>query len=176
MQRSPPGSITDLPHVQGTKGSNASLPSTALQPPAEQDLLQDTPAAFRSEMAGPSQQTSSLLEDLRSILQALPTKADIEALVSRIEEAHSHDIQEVKEEVQSLAIRVETGETSVTSLEHRMSALENAQATQMATAVDLQLHLEDLEDRSRRNNLRLWGLPEATGTGGHSGDSGGHLP
>lgn len=27
----------------------------------------------------------------------------------------------------------------------------------------LQLHLEDLEDRSRQSNLRLRGLPETTG-------------
>lgn len=30
--------------------------------------------------------------------------------------------------------------------------------------VNLQLHLEDLENKSRRNNLRLRGLPEATDT------------
>lgn len=33
----------------------------------------------------------------------------------------------------------------------------------MDTAIVLQLHLEDLEDRSRRNDLQLWGLSEATG-------------
>lgn len=34
----------------------------------------------------------------------------------------------------------------------------------MDAAVALQLYLEDLEDRSRRQNLRLRGLPESTGT------------
>lgn len=69
----------------------------------------------------------------------------------------------MREEVQSLAIRVETGEASITSLESQMTALERTQATQTTTAVDLQLNLEDMEDHSRRNNLQLRGIPEATG-------------
>lgn len=48
-------------------------------------------------------------------------------------------------------------------LMNRIEALERSQESQDATAIDLQLHLEDLEDRSRRNNLRLRGIPEATG-------------
>lgn len=42
-----------------------------------------------------------------------------------------------------------------------MAALERSRISQADTAADLQLHLED---RSRRNNLGLMGLPEATGT------------
>lgn len=33
----------------------------------------------------------------------------------------------------------------------------------MEATVSLQLHLEDVEDQSRHNNLRLWGLLETTG-------------
>lgn len=32
----------------------------------------------------------------------------------------------------------------------------------ISATIDLQLHLEGMEDRSRHNNLRLCGLPEAT--------------
>lgn len=96
-------------------------------------------------------------------------------MVLRIEEAHGRAIQEVREKVQSLAVQVETGEASITSLESRVTALEQTQTSQALTAVDLQLHLEDMEDRSRRNNLRMRGLSEATGRGS-GGHSGGHLP
>lgn len=41
-----------------------------------------------------------------------------------------------------------------------MSQLEQVQCSQVTT---LQLHKEEREDRSRRNNLRLHGIPEATG-------------
>lgn len=44
-----------------------------------------------------------------------------------------------------------------------MEALEQSRITQADTEVDLQLDLEDFEDRSRRNKVQLRGIPEATG-------------
>lgn len=49
------------------------------------------------------------------------------------------------------------------ALETRVQALERANASHMVESQEMQLHLEEMEDRSRRNNLRLRGLPEATG-------------
>lgn len=98
------------------------------------------------------------------MLQALPMKADIEALILRIEEAHSRDITEVRSDLHSLTERVDTEEAAISTLELRVSALEHSQTSQATLAGEMQLHLEEMEDRSRRNNLRLQGLPEATGT------------
>lgn len=64
----------------------------------------------------------------------------------------------VRADVTSLTERVDTGEADISSLEHRVAALVRSRISQADTAVDLQLHLEDLDDRSHR------GLPEATGT------------
>lgn len=66
--------------------------------------------------------------------------------------------------IHSLSGRVESGKASVSSLETKVLALEGFQSSQAATASNLQLHLEELADRSCRNNLRLWGIPEATGS------------
>lgn len=95
--------------------------------------------------------------------EALPTKSDIEALISWVEEAHACDIQEIRAELQTITERVDTGETSISALAQWVDSLEHSQESQATTAVELQLRLEDLEDRSHRNNLRLRGLPEATG-------------
>lgn len=65
-------------------------------------------------------------------------------------------------EVQSISERLTSRESSLTALEQQMSALDGAQISYMDTAVELQLHMEDLEDQSCRINLRLRGL-EATG-------------
>lgn len=81
-----------------------------------------------------------------------------------MEEAHHCDIQAVQAEVYLLSERIDTSESSISSLEHQVTALERSHVSQVDTAVDLQLHLKDLEDRSRRNNLWLWGPPEGTGT------------
>ncbi|XP_040215518.1 uncharacterized protein LOC120945431 [Rana temporaria] len=51
----------------------------------------------------------------------------------------------------------------VATLESRMAAVEAMQAAQADTLIAQQLRLEEIEDRSRGNNLRLRGLPEATG-------------
>lgn len=78
----------------------------------------------------------------------------------RLEETHRRDIQEVREDVSALANRVSTGEASFSTLENPVSELERSQDHHRDTAITLQLHLEDVEDQSRRNNLRLRGLPE----------------
>lgn len=98
--------------------------------------------------------------EIRAMLEALPTRSDIEALILKLEETHRRDFQEVKADVSSLAERVTSGEASFTALEQRVAGLERARDQHRDTAVALQLHLEDVEDRSRRNNLRLRGLPE----------------
>lgn len=54
-----------------------------------------------------------------------------------------------------------TGETNVSALEMRLKQVQDVQATSILTQ---QLRLEEMEDRSRRNNLRLRGLPEAMGS------------
>lgn len=134
-----------------------SLPTPSQEP----DPLADTPAAFCPEMADLTSSQGRLNADLCAILQALPTKSDIEALILRIEEAHSRDIHEVRTELHSVADRVTSGE--VTSLMARVQALEWTCESHWLEAQEMQLHLEEMEDRSLRNNLRLRGIPEATG-------------
>lgn len=42
-------------------------------------------------------------EDIRALIQALPTKADIEALILRLDDAHGQELHMVRTEVQTLA-------------------------------------------------------------------------
>lgn len=72
-------------------------------------------------------------------------------------------MQVIKAEVHLLSERMDSGEASLSTLEHRVTALERSQTAHANTAVDLQLQLKDLENRSHRNNLRLQASPEATG-------------
>lgn len=162
-QRVSPGAIIAAPRVRSLTGDSAPVSLNSIPPSDDTVLALETPTTAPTDMAGTSHRSSDMPDDIRSILQSLPTKADIEGLILRIEEAHSRDIQEVRADLHTLTDRVDSGETIISSLTHRIEALERSQESQDATAVDLQLHLEDLEDRSRRNNLRLRGIPEATG-------------
>lgn len=171
-QRVTPGAIVTAPRVQSMAETDTlELPASPTSS-TSLDCFSETPVTLQAVMAGLSQRLSGIPEDLRIILQTLPTKVDIEALPSRadieslilrVEEAHNREIQEIREEIHGLTEWVESSDTSILSLTQWVSALERSQASQTATAIDLQLHLEDLEDHSRRNNLRLRGITEATG-------------
>lgn len=97
-------------------------------------LLPDTctgiPSVLRSDYGEPSQPPSQqprVDAELRSLLQALPTKADIVVLIATVEAAHRKEMNAVKADVGALTARVETGEASLAALERRMSAVEEIQ-------------------------------------------------
>lgn len=70
----------------------------------------------------------------------------------------------MRTELNAVTERVSLGETLVASLEALVQAVEQTQAAQDTAAQEMQLHLEEMEDRSCRNNLRLRGIPEAMGS------------
>lgn len=84
-------------------------------------------------------------------------------LIGRVEAAHRKEIRAIKQEVHSLSDRLTAGEVSMSEIDRRVSVLDSQHRVQTEAAIGLQLHMEEMEDRSRRNNLRLRGLPEATG-------------
>lgn len=110
-------------------------------------------------------------QDIRALLQALPTwskiaapptRNDIETLILCLEETHRRDMQEARGEISSIAERVATGAELVESLDGRVLELEQSRDQHRDTAVALQVHLDDIEDQSRHNNLRLRGIPKDT--------------
>lgn len=97
------------PKMVAPCGMSRTSPDPGVQPasPAasvSSDYYADSPMAFRS-VPGPSSQPLTLCihSDLRALLHALPTKADIEALFGRLEEQHHKDFVEVRWEVQTLS-------------------------------------------------------------------------
>lgn len=77
-------------------------------------LYTGSPAASTSNQ-GPLpclQGTYGVDEELKAILRALPMRADIEALVGRLEAAHKKEISEVKKDVETLSACLTSGESS----------------------------------------------------------------
>lgn len=83
-------------------------------------------------------------------------------MFSKLEIAHKADMQEIKAGLQSLTNRLDEVETIVPPIKTAITELQTAVAAQKTTIQALNTHLEDLEDRGRRNNIRILGLPEAT--------------
>lgn len=122
--------------------------------PESQDLTypHSTPLTLRADA------------ELRALLQALPTRANMESLANRLETSHRQDIAAVRSDITMLTERMGAGVAKVSVQEWRLQRVEEAQAAQVTSILSQQLRLEEMEDRSRRNNLRLRGMPEATGT------------
>lgn len=117
------------------------------------DVIQDTQDSHNTPL------TLHADEELRALLRAIPTRADFESLASRLEASHRRDIAAVRTDITALSERMGAGEATVTELTQRLKQVEDTQTNQTKVLLTKQLHLEEIEDRSRRNNLRIRGLP-----------------
>lgn len=109
-------------------GNHASHSSPALPAASmSSEAYPDIPPAFLSDPRRSSPYPPTTYQEdneLRTLLQALPTKSDMEALIGRVEAAHRQELQIVRKEVQVLSSRLTTGEASLSTLDQRVSALE----------------------------------------------------
>lgn len=85
-------------------------------------------------------------------------------MISNLEEAHRRETQEIRGQLTGVAHKVKVVENRTTKAEVRITALEELQAQHTLQLLALHLHVEDLEDRNRRNNLRQCGIPKAEGS------------
>lgn len=128
--------------MAGTQATGNS-PNPQVEPVIPDSFL-DTPPDFHPDPGGPSQPSSLLYRtdtELRFLLQALPTKADIVAFIGTVETAHRKELKEVKSELKGLSSRLAKCETSLSTLDHRVTALEELQETHVEALIDQQLHL-----------------------------------
>lgn len=110
--------------MEGTPASGSSLTTQAA--PDVPDSFLSTLADYHPESGDTSQPLSHLYRadsELRSLLLALPTKADIVALIGMVEVAHRKELGELKTELKGLSSRLAKGESSLSALDHRVAAL-----------------------------------------------------
>ncbi|KAM9311579.1 rap guanine nucleotide exchange factor 6-like [Gastrophryne carolinensis] len=102
---------------------------------------------------------------IRAILQCLPTKAelkaDLEAVAVTIERALRREIEDLQQKSSALDTKIASLEDSRTDHETRLVALERAQELHHQQLIDLRLQTDDQENRNRRNNLKIRGIPES---------------
>uniref|UniRef100_A0A8C5R5T1 Uncharacterized protein n=1 Tax=Leptobrachium leishanense TaxID=445787 RepID=A0A8C5R5T1_9ANUR len=121
-------------------------------------------AAAMADMRGPGSPTLSAgsAEDteVREALKLLPTRTDLEGLFARLEAKFDARFEELGADIKHLGGRVhdleEDREAAMTKTQH-LETLLSTQATQIAS---LFRWVDDLDNRGRRNNIRVRGLPE----------------
>lgn len=100
--------------------------------------------------------------DTRSFLSTLSTKADMDRMTLTLQQVLREEFREVKDSLHSLSSRADTMEQTPISTDQKIATLEATLTIQSQHLHALRLQQDDLENRSRRNNLKLWGIPEAT--------------
>lgn len=98
---------------------------------------------------------------LRDIVAYLTTKQDLQAMETSIVIALTRELHDLRQQVDTVEERLVVLESSTTT-DARITTLEMEHQAFCCHLVEVQLRLDDGENRSRRNNLRLRGIPKAT--------------
>lgn len=180
---SPLGSTAMPPKTQKPSASQKKHPATPLpkqlpwsDPPGDDGastppLTQRPPQEDRwgpssdSQSEGSDQGARCPKADRRwaHLLRQLPTKEDFRALVAEVKEACKIEIAAVRQDLRQVSDRVESLESEHDLTRRHISQLQAHVSSQEALLQDTRLHLEDLDNRGRRNNIRIRGLPEVEG-------------
>lgn len=102
-------------------------------------------------------------KDICSHILTLPTKADLELFAHRVEKALRQDIEALQADTAHLRGRVEALETQWEETTPAIQALTEICKMQDHRINSLLDQMDDFENRSCRVNIRIRGLPEATG-------------
>ena len=127
------------PSLHSVSSAGRSLMAVnVVDPPTAQDTMGDTPV------------TRSFMEDLIDSL-----KTDIQALREEI----AADVKELCREVVDVGNRGASMEDTLDTRGQELEVRRKEVCTHNDQLLDLQMHAEDNENRSRRNNIRIRGAP-----------------
>lgn len=80
-----------------------------------------------------------------------------------MEDSHKRDMAELQKSLHSFHDRVEAVEQTIPSVITGLSEAQTALIDHHSQLQALWSHIDDMEDRHRRNNIRLRGIPEEIG-------------
>lgn len=95
---------------------------------------------------------------MEAYIKALPTKHDFETYVQRLERSYKQEITELRKDVTSRLEEVEHEVEENTSTLQAHEAILHDHTLQIQQLI---YHQDDQENRARRNNIRIRGLPES---------------
>lgn len=137
--------------VESDDDDNASSPNPAGLDPTEASLL----ASIHTEIKAMRSDVKNELLTFRSTL-----REDVKKELTELRDEINQALGDIRGDLKNTTTRVEEAEQRVAELEERNIDLEDS-LRQMQHKQDLmQTKMTDLEARSRRNNIRIYGIPE----------------
>ncbi|CAH2325044.1 Hypothetical predicted protein [Pelobates cultripes] len=124
------------------------------------DSNPQSPAA--SELSNRSNEEPRDLE-LRDLIKNLPSKTDLAAMINKLEASFHAKMEAVNSDLQQIKHRVTDLEEEKDVQQSQMLHFSSVMDSHMHFMTDIQRQLDDLDNRGRRNNLRVRGLPELQG-------------
>ncbi|CAH2306103.1 Hypothetical predicted protein [Pelobates cultripes] len=102
-------------------------------------------------------------EEIRSMAAAMATKADLLVHTTSIQDALRAEIAGIRSEVTAHTGRIQDLEHSQETQATRLQATDTALARQGEMLLHMRRTIEDLDNRGRRCNIRVRGVPESDG-------------
>ncbi|CAH2224007.1 Hypothetical predicted protein, partial [Pelobates cultripes] len=109
----------------------------------------------------PTSTLEGIGEELRMIAASIATKADLLVLTTTIQDALRAEMTGLRTEVSAQGSRIQDLEHSREAHAARQAATDTALSRQGDLLLQLRRSVEDLDNRSRRCNIRIRGMPEA---------------
>lgn len=127
-----------------------------------EERKEGTPNQSKEDLAIENELESTTLEDQRTEAQ-LPTKGDILAMFTRLENSIKTEINMLRSDLGHLLARTETAEDTLDKQALEICALKDQIKNIHLNQAKFLYRLEDQENRNRRQNLRLRSVPERRG-------------
>lgn len=102
--------------------------------------------------------------DLKRLLRNVATKEDVDSIALRVEKSLRKEVDNVQQQVATLDNRMGEFDSFKEDCTRNFSELRNSQASFQRQVLELQLQQDDTENRSRRNNVKVRGIPESIAT------------
>ncbi|CAH2312579.1 Hypothetical predicted protein [Pelobates cultripes] len=135
----------------------------------QDDTASSVPASPGSSIAGSSRGTidpaalSQISMDIAAISSSMLTRRDKSEMVAELRAVIREEIAAVRADLTALEHRVDALDADRIQNAHRQQAVDLATTRQGNLLLDLRRQVEDLDNRGRRNNIQVRGLPEAEG-------------
>ncbi|CAH2325623.1 Hypothetical predicted protein [Pelobates cultripes] len=99
-------------------------------------------------------------DELRSMAANMVTKANLHTLTATIQDTLRAEMAGIRAEVATLVGRMAVVQETTEALEVKLTTTDTAVTRQGALLLAMRRHLEDLNNRGRRYNIRVRGVPE----------------
>ena len=150
-------------HIPLSKEGNiiiSTVMSKANYCPPEEEMQSDTQSLGGSRNISALEVTPDIRQ-LSRLIQALPTKEDIQKMLLVMTSTLKEEMEEVRAKVVVGEQKICVLESQQIAVDCRLVALEERVGKQQQQLVRLQLKAEEADNRSRRNNVRIRGIPES---------------